>query len=143
MLVRAILLLSAFSIVPRLWAQDIPQAALDAFHERHPDVSAVEWTEVEGIYRAQYMVDGILRTADLDARGHVIVEGQVKREEDLTEAERSTLGREYPGYRVTGVRSTSTAARGTFTEVMLSDGKNKVEVLLDEQGRMAAANPRK
>ena len=71
------------------------------------------------------------------------VEGQVKREEDLTEAERSTLGREYPGYRVTGVRSTSTAARGTFTEVMLSDGKNKVEVLLDEQGRMAAANPRK
>ena len=41
---------------------------MDAFHERHPDVSAVEWTEEEGIYRAQYMVDGIL-DADLDARG--------------------------------------------------------------------------
>lgn len=137
------MLLIATLLGAGLFAQEVPQATLDAFHARHPGAGAVEWTYELGLYRAQFLQDGILRTVDLDQQGQVIVEGSVKQESDLTEAERGTLGREFPGYRVTGVRSTSTASRGTFTEVMLTNGKDRMEVLLDEQGRVAAANPRK
>ena len=143
MTMRHLLSLAAFLFTLGLAAQEVPQAAVDAFHQRFPDVTTVEWTEVNGLHRATFHLDGVHRSVDLDSQGQLIGKGLVRTEQDLTKAERASLTDAYPGFRVTSVRSVQTAARGTFTEVMLTDGRKTVEVLLDGQGRVSAANERK
>ncbi len=116
---------------------EVPAVVKSAFEVKYPKAEKVSWgLEKQGEYEAEFVLNGIESSANFDSKGQFMeFETEIK-ESDLPQVIKSTLAKDYAGYKIGDV-SKSTNVKGVVNyEMDALKGKDKFEISFDASGKL-------
>lgn len=120
--------------------QNVPIEVTAAFGEKYPGAKDTEWAkEEEGIYEAEFEMDGKEYEAEFDAAGTWIKTEWEEEVEELPAAVKASLDSTYPGHEVEEAELFDSAELGIAYEVKIemdTEGIDDIEkfVIIGEDG---------
>lgn len=111
----------------------VPEVVKKAFLAKFPNATKVEWgLEKAGEYEAEFKLGKTEMSANFDEKGTLIeTESEIKMNE-LPEAIKNSISKEFPGYKVEEI--TKNEANGIVTYEM--EAKIKLEIQMDNNGKI-------
>lgn len=117
-------------------SKDVPDKVKTAFSQKFPTATKVKWDkENETEWEAEFKMNGIEYSANYGADGSWNETEYEIEAKDLPEAVKSALKTEFAKYEI-GESEVTETVEGTFYEIQLKDGKNKMEAVVDASGKL-------
>ncbi|MDB4653196.1 DUF4956 domain-containing protein [Akkermansiaceae bacterium] len=114
-----------------------PEAVLEAFRQKYPDVPEPIWElDTNGSYEANYRVDGIKYRADFTKEG---IWTETENNIDFNELPpevRTAYLLKYSSEDFRDAEAVDSAVQGKFYEIELVSGTSKIDVMFDEKGKI-------
>ncbi|MBT8255881.1 MAG: PepSY-like domain-containing protein [Bacteroidia bacterium] len=113
----------------------VPEVVTQAFGQKYPQATEVEWEQDENMYEVEFELQKIEYTATYNARGKWVgTEHQITLE-DLPTAARTLLQSKYSEYRVVEVEAVEDPDGNKF-EVEINGNAEVLDLLFSEEGRL-------
>lgn len=134
------LILTAFSI-SACGQVNVPEAAKTAFSKKFPTAQSVKWgEEKEGkpevaVYEAEFKLNGKATSANFNTKGEWQETELTVVKTNLPAAVLKTIESQFAGYKLGEMASVETPAGKSF-EILMSKGKERIEVVIDPLGKV-------
>ncbi|MCX6258638.1 MAG: PepSY-like domain-containing protein [Bacteroidia bacterium] len=113
----------------------VPSEVKAAFAKQFPTVKKVKWgIEKPGEYEAEFLLNKSETSALFDKQGNLLEEEKEMGKSGLPQAVNAILEKDYAGYKI-GECSRNIAKGVTTFEVEAKKGKERIELIFDEQGK--------
>jgi Protein of unknown function (DUF2874). len=115
---------------------NVPEVVKQDFAAQYPKAVKVKWSlEKPGEYEAEFNLIKTEMAALYDAKG-VLIESETKmKESELPQAVRSTLAKDFAGYKIAEVEKAD--AKGVVSyEMEAKKGKKEYELVFDKTGKL-------
>ncbi|TSA32250.1 MAG: hypothetical protein D4R64_16490 [Porphyromonadaceae bacterium] len=134
------MVLAAFSI--SAYGQvKVPDVAKAAFSKKFPNAQSVKWSEEKegkaevAVYEAEFKLNGKVSSANFNSKGEWQETELTVVKADLPAVVLKTVESQFAGYKLGEMASVETPAGKSF-EILMSKGKDKIEVIIDPQGKV-------
>lgn len=116
---------------------EVPSAVLSAFKAKYPKAEKVTWgLEKESEYEAEFVLNGIESSANLDSKGQFMEFETKIKESELPQVVKSTLAKDFASYKISDVAKSTNAKGIAEYEMEASKGKDKYEISFDASGKL-------
>lgn len=124
--------------------EDAPAAAKTAFAAKYPAAKKVKWSiQKPGEFEVEFTLNNVESSALYDATGKLLeTEGEVN-EAELPQAVKSTIAKEFAGYKLDEIEKSVDAKGVTTYEMEAVKGKSKFEISFDMNGKLLSKEPLK
>jgi hypothetical protein len=107
----------------------VPEAVKKAFAAQFPNATKVEWgLEKPGEFEAEFKLNNVEMSANIDEKGTLLETETEIKESDLPQAVKSTLAKDFAGYKIEEILKAD--AKGIITFEMTAQ-KDKKEFVLE------------
>ncbi len=118
-------------------SEEISQASKDAFAAEFPEAQKVKWSiEKPGEYEAEFVLNGTGSSALFDAQGNLVETETAVKENELPQAVKTAIGKEYAGYNLEEIKKTTDSEGNISFEMEASKGNIYVELTFDSSGKL-------
>jgi hypothetical protein len=115
---------------------NLPAAVKTAFTQKFPDATGVKWDkESDNEWEAEFKMNGVEYTASFDNKGAWMETEYEISADDIPEAVKMTLEREYANYTVEEPEVSETTD-GKVYEFELKSGEEEIKVAIDMNGNV-------
>ena len=116
---------------------EIPAATKSAFEAKYPNAEKVSWgVEKPGEFEAEFQLNGVESSALFDSKGQFLESETEIKESELPQAIKSTIAKDFVGYKINEVEESSDAKGVVTYEMEASKGKEKFEISFDANGKL-------
>jgi hypothetical protein len=116
--------------------KDVPENVKNAFTQKFPKATKVKWSkENDKEWEAEFKMDGKEYSANFDNNGVWIETESEINSKDIPSVVKSTLDKEFAGYKVSESEVSETADGKAYEFELKKDGK-KAEVSIDVSGKV-------
>ena len=138
-----IAILSQVSIAQKVSASKVPQAVTKTFKSKFPAAGSIKWELENADYEANFKMNGKEMSANFDKMGTwVETETEIK-VSALPAAVRSTLSKEYSGFKIEEASQIESAKNGSCYEAEIEKGKESYDVLFTADGKFLSKTKEK
>ncbi len=129
-------LISTMTLTACTQKNDVPAKVKTAFEQKFPNATKISWDkENANEWEAQFKMDGKEYSANFDSEGNWKETEYKISKSDIPAAVKSTLDKEYNGYKVEEAEVSETA-NGKVYEFELEKGNSDMEVAISLDGKI-------
>ena len=104
---------------------------------KFPGAQKVKWSvEKPGEYEAEYKLNGIESSVQLDAKGNVLETETEIKEDELPLAVKTSIAKDFTGYKMDEIEKVADAKGAITFEMEAAKGKDKFEISFDVKGKL-------
>lgn len=115
---------------------NVPTVVKDAFSNNFPDAQSVEWEAEDGEYEAEFVLDGKKMQASFNASGAWLETETAIKKSALPAVVQQAIANGFAGFSIQEVEQLSTPEWSNAYEVELKKGKETVEVVFSDTGKV-------
>ncbi len=112
-----------------------PQAVEESFKKKFPDAKKVQWEKENKEYEASFILAGVKTSANFTAAGEWKETESTISASNLPKVVSDGILSAYPGAKIVGAAKIETPEKGIQYEADIKNGKKKMEVLFDADGK--------
>ncbi|HSY61454.1 MAG TPA: PepSY-like domain-containing protein [Cytophaga sp.] len=121
-------------------AQDIPQqnvpaVVVNAFQQKFPQQSTVEWEFKKGLYEAEFEIKNLEHNVYLDSTGKIIRYKKEINANALPAAVNTSIQKNFNGYKIENIKRIEETT-GIIYKVELEKGKDERKVMFSVDGKI-------
>jgi hypothetical protein len=121
-------------------AQDIPQqnipvVVVNAFQQKFPQQSSVEWKLKKGLYEAEFEIKNLDHTIYLDSTGKIVRYKKEIPASELPAAVNTSIQKNFKGYKIEDVKKIEEATGITY-KIELEKGKEERKLIFTADGKI-------
>jgi hypothetical protein len=112
-----------------------PQAVEESFKKKFPDAQKIKWEKENTEYEASFVVNGIKTSANFTLDGKWMETESTVAISNLPKVVSDGILTAYPGAKIIDAAKIETPEKGIQYEADIKDGKKKMEVLFNAEGK--------
>ncbi len=124
---------TAFSFSPK--KDKRPQAVEESFRKKFPDAQKVKWEKEKTEYEASFVLNGVQTSANFTVNGEWKETESTVSVSDLPKNVSDGILSAYPAAKIINAAKIETTEKGVQYEADIKNGKKKLEVLFDTDGK--------
>lgn len=124
------------------FAQDIPQkdvpaVVVNAFQQKFPQQSIVEWEYKKGLYEAEFEIKNLDHSVYIDSTGKIVRYKKEINANELPAAVNAAIQKDFSGYKIEDIKKIE-APTGVTYKVELEKGEDERKVTFSPDGKIVA-----
>lgn len=121
------------SFAQDLAQKDVPAVVVNAFQQKFPQQSAVEWELKKGLYEAEFEIKNMDHSVYLDSTGKIVKHKQEIAISELPAAVNASIQKNFSGYKTEDAKKIEAGAKTTY-KVDLEKGTEERKVTFSADG---------
>ena len=124
------------------FAQDIPQkdvpaVVVNAFQQKFPQQSIVEWEYKKGLYEAEFEIKNLDYSVYIDSTGKIVRYKKEINVNELPAAVNAAIQKDFSGYKIEDIKKIE-ASTGVTYKVELEKGEDERKITFSPDGKIVA-----
>jgi hypothetical protein len=115
--------------------QNVPAVVVNAFQQKFPQQSMVEWELKKGLYEAEFEIKNLDHSVYLDSTGKIVRYKQEINAADLPEAVKTSIEKNFNGYKIDDVKKIEEGSAVSY-KVELEKGQDERKVTFGTDGKI-------
>jgi ribonuclease BN (tRNA processing enzyme) len=115
--------------------QNVPAVVVNAFQQKFPQQSTVEWELKKGLYEAEFEIKNLEHNVYLDTTGKIVRYKQDITVNDLPAAINVAIQQNFKGYKIEDVKKIEEGNAVTY-KFELEKGKDERKVMFSADGKI-------
>lgn len=115
--------------------QNVPAVVVNAFQQKFPQQSTVEWELKRGLYEAEFEIKNLDHNVYLDSTGKIVRYKQEINVTDLPAAIKTSIEKNFKGYKIEDVKKIEEGSTLTY-KVELEKGEEERKVTFSADGKV-------
>jgi uncharacterized membrane protein YkoI len=135
----ASLFFSIITFAQEIRADEVPSVVLNAFKQKFPKASDVEWERKDQLYKVEFEIGRTDHEAWINNTGGIVKHKRDIRTADLPREVTASINRSYKGYRIDDVERIEEGQKFLY-KVELKTLSKEEEVIFDPKGEIVKVN---
>ena len=144
MFVCVLCLIVGLAQAQKLKENELPKAVKESFTKLFPKAKEVKWSKENATeFEAEFEVNETEQSVNFDQAGKWLVTETEIKSSQLPSAVKSTITKEFAGYKIEESEKAETSDKGMFYEVELEKGELNYEVPISTDGKVLKKTEKK
>ena len=115
--------------------QNVPSVVVNAFQQKFPNQTAVEWELKKGLYEAEFEIKSLDHSVYIDSTGKIVKHKQEIPVSELPAAVTASIQKNFSGYKVDDVKKIEAGSKVTY-KVDVEKGTEERKVTFGADGKI-------
>jgi len=115
--------------------QNVPSVVVNAFQQKFPDQTAVEWELKKGLYEAEFEVKTLDHSVYIDSTGKIVKHKQEINVNELPAAVTTSIQKNFSGYKIEDPKKIEAGSKVIY-KVDLEKGTEERKVTFSADGKI-------
>jgi len=115
--------------------QNVPSVVVNAFQQKFPDQTAVEWELKKGLYEAEFEVKTLDHSVYIDSTGKIVKHKQEIPVNELPAAVTASIQKNFSGYKIDDAKKIEAGSKVTY-KVDVEKGTEERKITFGADGKI-------